>query len=262
MQAPSLRDASLAALVRMAIGLYGATVVPAVPLALALNLPLLLLGALPLEPDAGSPAGLAAALLLVLVCSGFAVSAVTRVLLGAAAGTPVPLGSLLRVTLRRSLVTVTLTFAVTSLLSNVGLLGFLFNLGLLVLVLPGLILGGLFAAAVPAVLVERRSSLSAMGRSARLMRQDLLKAMAAFAFGVLASELLPLGLLLALQSVAGPSPFSPLLAVMINGLTLPLALAVGVTLYCAARAADGTAPDALRAELMRAATGAAPPARP
>jgi len=248
---PSLRDASLSDIVRRAMRLYGDTIAPAVPIALVMNLPLLLIGALPMEPDQAGPGALSMTLILVLVCSGIAVSAVTRILLGAAAGTPVPLGGLLRLTFRRSLVTVTLIFTATSFLSN---------LGLLALVLPGLALGGLFAAAIPAALVERRASLSAIARSVALMRRDLFKAMAAFSFGVLASELLPLGLMLGLQSVAGPSPFSPLLAVTINGITLPVALAVGVSLYCSARAEEGAAPDALQAELARAATGEeAPP---
>jgi hypothetical protein len=258
----SFRDVTLPQLVRRTFALYGASVLPAVPVALAMNLPLLLLGGLPMEPDAGSPGGLLAALLLVLVCSGIAVSAVTRVLLGAAAGTAVSFRRLLRLTFGRSLVTVTATFAATSFVSNIGLLGFLFSPGLLVLVVPGLILGGLFAAAVPAVLVERRSSVAAIGRSAGLMRQDLVKAMAAFSFGALASELLPLGLLVGLQSVAGPSPFSPLLAVTINAITLPLALAVGVALYTAARAAEAAGAGVLQAELARAAGGAEPPSGP
>jgi hypothetical protein len=179
-----------------------------------------------------------------------AVSAVTRALLGAAAGRPVPWTGLLRRTFARSLASVILTYALTS---------FLANAGLFMLVLPGLALGGLFAATLPAVLVERRTSLPALGRSIALMRRDLLKAMAAFSFAVLISEVVPVGLLLALQVVAGPSPFSPLLAVLINGVTLPLALAVNVALYVSARIEQGAAPAALQAELERAAAGEAPP---
>lgn len=92
MQAPSLRDATLSDLLRRTISLYSATLVPAVPIALVMNLPLLVLGGLPMEPETGNPGWLLAALLLVLVCSGIAVSAVTRVLLGAAAQTSVPWG--------------------------------------------------------------------------------------------------------------------------------------------------------------------------
>jgi hypothetical protein len=237
------RPLTLAELLRAALRLYGATVVPAVPIALVLSLPLLIVSGIPLEPAGADPRELSAALVLVLVCSGIAVSAITRVMLGAAVGQPVPLGILARLTFRRGLISAILVFSITSFLSNAGLL---------VLVFPGLILGGLFAAALPIVLVEHRSGLVAMGRSAGLMRQDLMKAMAAFSFGALVSELLPLGLLLALQSIAGPSPFSPLLAVLVNGATLPVSLAVNVALYCSVRVMTGANPDALRRELMHA----------
>ncbi len=250
MDAPSLRAMTLPEIVAAAVRLYGDTVVPAVPIALAANLPLLLVGGLSLEPGAANPAQLTGTLALILLCTGLAVSAVTRALLGAAAGRPVAWSALLRRTFARSLISVILTYALTSFLANVGLL---------MLVLPGLALGGLFAATLPALLVERRTTLPALSRSIALMRRDLLKAMAAFSFGVLVSEVLPVGLLLALQVTAGPSPFSPLLAVVINGLTLPLALAVNVALYVSARIEQGTTPAALQAELERSATGEAPP---
>ena len=250
MDAPVLRVMTLLEIVAGAFRLYGDTVVPAVPIALAANLPLLLVSGMSLDPGVGSPLELTATLVLILLCTGLAVSAVTRALLGAAAGRPVPWPGLLRRTLARSLASVILTYALTS---------FIANAGLLMLVLPGLALGGLFAAALPAVLVERRASFSALGRSIALMRQDLLKAMAAFSFAVLVSEVLPVGLVLALQVAAGPSPFSPLLAVLMNGVTLPLALAVNVVLYVSARVEQGTAPAALQAELAHAAAGEAPP---
>ena len=246
MAAPDLRELSLPEIVSTALRLYGETVLPAVPIALAANLPLLLVSGLSLEPGVSAPGELAGTLAVILVSAGLAVSAITRVLLGAAAGTPVPAAALPRLTVRRSLISITLAYAATS---------FVANAGLLMLVLPGLLLGGLFAATLPAVLMERRATFSAMGRSIALMRTDLLKAMAGFAFGVLISELVPLGLLLALQVATGPSPFSPLLAVTINGLTLPVALAVHVALYCSARVTQGTPPEALLAELKRAAEG-------
>jgi len=250
MDAPGLREMTLPQVVAAAFRLYGDTVIPAVPIALAANLPLLLVSGLPLEPGAANPAELTGTLALILLCTGLAVSAVTRVLLGAAAGRPVAWTALPRLTLARSLVSVILTYALTS---------FMANAGLLMLVLPGLALGGLFAATLPAVLVERRASLPALGRSIALMRQDLLKAMAAFSFGMLVSEALPVGLMLGLQVTAGPSPFSPLLAVVMNGVTLPLSLAVNVALYASARIEQGTTPAVLQAELERAATGEAPP---
>jgi hypothetical protein len=183
-------------------------------------------------------------LAVVLLCTGLAVSAITRVLLATAAGQPLGLVSLLRLTPRRSLVSLTLTYALT---------GFLAHAGLLLLVLPGLVLGGLFAASLPAVLVEKRAAFPAMGRSTRLMRQDLLRAMAVYSLGLLVSEFAPVGVVLVLQMAAGESPFSPLLAILLNGLTLPAALALGVTLYLAARVQQGTAPEALRAEVAQAA---------
>jgi hypothetical protein len=246
MAASDLHEMTLSEIVTAALRLYGDTVLPAVPIALAANLPLLLVSGLSLEPGSSSPAALAGTLAVIVVATGLAVSAITRVLLGAAAGTPVAARTLPRLTVRRSLISVTLAYALTS---------FLANAGLLMLVLPGLLLGGLCAATLPAVLVERLTTLPAMGRSLALMRVDLLKAMAAFAFGVLISELLPVGLMLALQVAVGPSPFSPLLAVMMNGLTLPVALAVNVTLYSSARMAQGMAPEALQSELARAAAG-------
>jgi hypothetical protein len=241
----TLRDMPLSEILGTALRLYGDTVLPAVPIALVANLPLLAMSNLSLEPGVTPPAELAVTLAVIVVATGIAVSAITRVLLGAAIGRPVALSALLRLTARRSLISVTLAYALTS---------FLANAGLLMLVLPGMLMGGLFAATLPVVLVEGRSTVPGMGRSAGLLRRDLLKAMAGFAFGALVSELLPVGLLLALQTVTGPSPFSPLLAVAINGMTLPVALAVNVTLYCSARVVTGTAPEALRAEIQ-AATG-------
>jgi hypothetical protein len=249
MDASGLRDMTFSEIVGTAMRLYGDTVLPAVPLALAANLPLLAVGEVTFEPGVTSPGELAAALGVIVVTTGAAVSAITRVLIGAMAGKPVPLRALARLTLRRSLISVILAYAVTSFLANVGLLMF---------VLPGLLTGGLFAATLPAILVEGRSAIPAMGRSAGLMRQDLIKAMAAFSFAVLVSELVPVGLMLTLQTAFGPSPFSPLLAVAINGLTLPVALAVQVALYCSARVALGTPAAALRTELERAAEGAGP----
>lgn len=246
MEAPkTLRDMPLSEILGTALRLYGDTVLPAVPIALVANLPLLAMSAISLEPGVTPPGELAATLIVVILATGLAVSAITRVLLGAAIGRPVVLAALPRLTMRRSLISVTLAYAVTS---------FVANAGLLMLVLPGMLIGGLFAATLPVVLVEGRSTFSALGRSAGLMRRDLLKAMAGFASGVLISELMPVGLLLGLQSVAGPSPFSPLLAVVINGLTLPVALAVNVALFCSARVASGTTPEALRTEIEAATT--------
>lgn len=230
-------------IVGTALRLYGATVVPAVPIALAANLPLLALSQATLEPGVTPPEQLALALAAIVVSTGIAVSAITRVLIGAAAEKPIALGVLFRLTFRHGLASVILAYAVTSFLANVGLLAF---------VLPGLLTGGLFAATLPAVLVEGRSTIPAMGRSAGLLRQDLIKAMAAFSFAVLVAELLPVGLMLTLQGAVGSSPFSPLLAVAVNGLTLPIALAVHVALYCAARVSQGTPAGVLRTELERA----------
>ena len=252
MDASNFREVPLTQLLRRALHLYGETVVPAVPIALAMNLPLLVISALPMESGEGSPTELSLVLILVLVCSGIAVSSITRVLLAAAVGAPVTLGMAFRLTFRRSLVTMTLAFAITSFLSN---------LGLLALVLPGLLVGGLFAVTLPAVLVEHRSAFSALGRSAALMRMDLFKAMAAFSFGALISELLPLGIMLLLQSAVGPSPFSPLLAILINGITLPIALAVGVALYEAARLSESTEFEALLLEIKSAVQGETSSAR-
>lgn len=249
MDALNLKDATLADVIRTALRLYADTIVPAVPIALVMNLPLLLISEMSLDPPQGNSTELSLALILVLICSGIAVSSVTRILLGSAGQLAMTFGNALRLTFQRSLVTITLIFAVTSFLSN---------LGLLALVLPGLFLGGLFAVALPVALAERRSSIAAIARSISLMRKDLFRAMAAFSFTALVSELLPLGLMLGLQSGVGPSPFSPLLAVLINGITLPMAMAVGVALYCSARAGEGASADALRKELVRVATGEAP----
>jgi hypothetical protein len=244
MAAVELRTLTLVEIVASAFRLYGDTVLPALPIALVANLPLLWVSQLPMEPESANPAELGAALAVILICMGVAVSAITRVLVCAAVGKTLSVGALARLTFRRRLFSVTLAYAVTN---------FVANAGLLVFVLPGLFLGGLFAAAVPAVVVEGLASLPAAIRSLGLMRKDLLKAMAAFSFAVLASEMLPVGVLLLLQSATGPSPFTPLLAVTINGITLPLALAVSVVLYISGRAEQGAAAAEVQAELARAA---------
>ena len=246
MEAQEFRTVSLTDLLRRALRMYYDTLVPAVPIALALNLPLLVIGALPMEAEEGSPWLLSLVLVLVLICSGIAVSSITRILISNACGILVPFGTLVKLTFRRSLIAMILGFAITSFLSN---------LGLLVFVLPGLLAGGLFAVTLPAILVERRSALSALVRSVSLMRMDIFKAMAAFSFGTIASELVPLGIMLGLQSAVGPSPFSPLLAVLINGITLPIALSVGVALYESARMSEGLQKESVRRELAQAAIG-------
>ena len=121
----------------------------------------------------------------------------------------------------------------------------LVTLGFLLLILPGLIVGGLLLPTVPAIVLERLPPVAALLRAYRMMRPDWVKAAAVFSFVVLISGVLPL----LFHLVVGPGPFSPLLGAIVGAVTLPLAYCANVVLYLSARAGEGYTREKLAAEL-------------
>ncbi len=238
-----LRPLTAAQIVRAALRIYGNNLAAVVMLALVAHLPLIALGTIPAEPTPADALSLALLLVPFLILTGVAVHGILVVLLGAVVDRPVPPARIALLTLRRVVVTVTLTYVLTNLAAHVGLLAF---------VLPGIILGGWMAPSVPAAVVERRSAFASIGRAFLLARQDVFRAIAVFSFGVLISEFLPLLFLIGMESVAGNGPFSPLLGAVTGAITLPLSLAANVLLYCTSRLGAGATPEALRQEILAA----------
>jgi hypothetical protein len=123
----------------------------------------------------------------------------------------------------------------------------LVTVGFLLLILPGLVVGGLLLPTVPVIVLEKRNPAQALSRAFRMMRPVALKATAVFAFVVLISGVLPL----TFHLVVGPGPFSPLLGAIVGAVTLPLAHSANVVLYLSERAGEGYTREHLAAELAR-----------
>jgi uncharacterized membrane protein YesL len=124
----------------------------------------------------------------------------------------------------------------------------LVTLGFLLLVLPGLVVGGLLLPTVPTIVLERRRSFQALSRAFRMMRPQMAKATAVFSFVILISGVLPLGFHL----MIGTGPFSPLLGAILGAVTLPLAYAANVVLYLSERSKEGYTARDLSRELQSA----------
>ncbi len=204
---------------------------------------LVLLGAeMLLVPAGGEGSALLLAFMLAtVVVDGTVLAAITVALCRAALGTEPTLTQTYALVFRENLFGVILAYLIVSLLVPIGFL---------LLIIPGLLLGGLFAPAIPVVIVERRHALEALRRAAGLTRADLLTAVVVFSFFLLVSGILPL-LLLLTQAGMGLGPFTPLLSTIIRSVTLPLGFAANVLLYFSLRAANGYDAEQLEAELER-----------
>jgi hypothetical protein len=183
-----------------------------------------------------TPALLLLLLMVTVVAKAITLSAITTVTAGAALGYPPTVTQTYGFTLRNHLVWVVVANVITALLTSVGLLFFIF---------PGLIIGGYLAPTVPIVVLESRNPFDAIGRSFALMRPELPKGIAIFAFVILMSEVIPLLFHLSL----GIGPFSPLLGAVVGSITLPPAYAANAILYFSVRAGEGYTPEVLDAEL-------------
>lgn len=232
---------SPAEIIRGAFRLYGHVLAASAVIALVAHLPMLLLADLitgSAPPEALPSLGV---LLLALALTAVAVGAISGAMLAALVGRAVGAGRAVGWALRRGPVSVLVVYLLTSVVAHLGLLLF---------VLPGLVLGGLFATAVPVVLVEGLRPIPALARAWTLARREPLKAIGVFAFALFFSELLPLQLMLGLMALAGPSPYSPLLGYLLSAVSLPLALAANLLLYVSLRAGEAAGePAALRAAI-------------
>lgn len=109
--------------------------------------------------------------------------------------------------------------------------------GFLLLIVPGVVLGGFFAPLIPVLVLERRRIFSGVTRSITLMRGQLLKGIAVFAFFTLIAGVLPM-ILFILHTQTGPTPFTPVLNVIIRAVTLPLGFSANVLLYFSLRGGE------------------------
>ena len=105
--------------------------------------------------------------------------------------------------------------------------GMLSGLLMAVFMVPGLMVGGMLTPAVPIAALEQISPMAAIQRSLRLMRPRLPLGMAVFGFFVAVGAIIPLGVI----SVAGVGPYTPLLGVILQAVTMPLAFGANLYLY-------------------------------
>ena len=189
-----------------------------------------------------------------VVMNAVALAAITVAVALAASVEAPTVGVVYRLLVARNLIALVLAYLITVVATSVAFVPVLAGLlagGLMVITvpimcIPGLVLGGLFAATIPVIVLERRSALAAIARSMGLMRRDLTKATAIFAFVLLISGLLPMGFHL----TVGFGPLSPLLNTVLGAALLPLAYTANVLLYFSARAGEGYSPEALAGEVQ------------
>ena len=190
-----------------------------------------------------------------VLMNAVALGAITIAVALATAQTAPTVGVVYRLLARRNLMSLVVAYLITVLLTSfsfipvIGLMlrggGLIFAIP--VMMIPGLVLGGLFTVTIPVIVLEGRSSLAAIGRSVRLVRKELPKAAAVFTFILLISGLLPM----AFHLTVGLGPLSPLLNTILGSALLPLAYSANVLLYFSSRAAEGYSAE----ELTKAVLG-------
>jgi hypothetical protein len=190
-------------------------------------------------PGGASTGAFVLVLLVTVVMNGVALTAITvaigRITLGEEPG----VGETYRQTFRANLPAVVMAYLITAVLVSVGLM---------LLVVPGILLGALFAPTIPLIVVERRGVIEGLVGSVRLMKGQLSKGIVAFTFFILVAGFLPLLLLLA-QGAATMGPLTPLLSAIVGSATLPLGFAANVMLYFSLRATDSAGAEQLEAQL-------------
>jgi hypothetical protein len=244
MEKLELRTLTFGEIIRQTFRLYGDVLSTVVILAIVAHVPLLFLTGMMTEstpPDTFAALGL---LIVILVLTGIVVNAMTMAFIASTLDRPAGVGQCLRWSMHRSVAAVLLGYMLTNFVSHVGLLVF---------ILPGLLVGGLFAVTVPVIVIEKKDAFAGMGRSIALLRQDWMKGIGVFAFGTFVSELLPLQVLLGLQLWVGQGPFSPVLAAVLASITMPLAMASNLLLYYSLRAMElqEGAANTLRVDLVK-----------
>ncbi len=175
-------------------------------------------------------------LLATILLNAVALSAITTVVAGAVLGGPPTLTQAYALTFRNKLLWVIAAYIITAVATSLGLILF---------IIPGLLLGGLLAPTIPIIVVEGIPVKEAISRSITLMREELAKGVAVFAFVIIISGLLPL----ILQIVVGVGPLTPLLGALLGAVTLPLAYTATVLLYFSVRSNEGFSPEQLEENL-------------
>ena len=173
-----------------------------------------------------------------IVMNGIALGAITIAVCQVLLGWELRVFQVYALTFRANLLSVVGAYLLIALMVSTGL----------ILFIPGLVLGGLFAPAIPIIVVERRRTFSGLARAIAMMRGEMAKGIAVFAFFILVAGLLPL-LALFLQAGVAFGPFSPLLGAIIGSVTLPLGFSASVLLYLSLRAGDGLNAEQLEEEL-------------
>lgn len=120
--------------------------------------------------------------------------------------------------------------------------------GMMMLIVPGIIIGAFFAPSIPMIVVERLGPVEGLARSATLMKSEFVKGAIVFSFFILISGFVPLFVLL-VQGAVAMGPFTPLLGAVVGAVTLPLGFSANVLLYFSLRSTDAQAAAQLEAEL-------------
>jgi len=207
--------------------------------ALVPHLVLLALELLLLAAGAAGGGALLAVLATTVVANGIALAALTVATARAVQGQEPSLIEVYAQTARSRLVAVVLAYLATALVVSGGMM---------LLILPGILLGALFAPTVPAIVLEHRGALDGIARSVQMMRPHWGKGMVVFSYFILVAGFLPLYLLI-LQDSMGTGPFTPLLSAIIGSVTLPLGFASHVVLYVSLRSEEEDAEAQLAAAL-------------
>jgi hypothetical protein len=239
MSHPYLQPMSAGDIVRNALRVYRDHFRLLVMVALLPHLVLLVLETLLLAPGEPGDAAFALLLLGTAVVNAVALTAITvaigRALLGPEPGLLEVYGQ----TVQSRLAAVVVAYLITAVLVSAGMVA---------LLIPGIVIGAVFAPSIPIIVVERRGPADGLAQSVRMMRGEWVKGAVVFSFFILVSGFLPLLLLLA-QSAVAIGPFTPLLGAVLGAITLPLGFAANVLLYFSLRSRDEAAAQQLEAEL-------------
>jgi hypothetical protein len=190
---------------------------------------------------AGDPGPEAFALLLAatVVMNGVALAALTVATGRAALGEDPGVLEVYGQTVRSHLGQVVVAYFITAVLVSAGMM---------VLLVPGIMLGSLFAPSVPLIVVERLGVVQGLTRSVTMMKSEWLRGTVTFSFFILVAGFLPLILLIA-QGNATAGPLTPLLSAIIGAATLPLGFAANVMLYFSLRTTDAADAQQLQSAL-------------
>ena len=119
------------------------------------------------------------------------------------------------------------------------------SVGTMLMFVPGVILGGYLAPALPLIVLERQRPIQGIVSSFRAMSENLWQGIGVFAFELLVSGLAPL----TLHLVLGFGPLTPLLNAVIGAVVMPLAYGANTLLYLSLRSGAGMTAAELEAGL-------------